>query len=120
MPVPRRRVNRADAPGRRGNAEVPAVLSVRAQTNKNKTNGEYQYSFGIYSTICEFPVSALTEDRNRRLDRGMRPTALFLLSSHDHAAALAPLSLGAQISGFVLVLLAACLIVLAVERLRRR
>ena len=50
----------------------------------------------------------------------MPPTSLFFLTSHGHAAALAPLSIGAQISGFVLVLLAAGLIVLAVERLRGR
>jgi hypothetical protein len=52
----------------------------------------------------------------------MPPTAIFLLSSHGHAAPLAamagPLSTMAQVSGFILVLLAAGLIVTAVERLR--
>ena len=54
----------------------------------------------------------------------MPPTAIFLLSSHGHAAPLAAatgsLSIMAQVSGFLFVLLAAGLIVTAVERLRGR
>jgi hypothetical protein len=50
----------------------------------------------------------------------MSTGALFLLTSHEHAVPLGPLSVGAQVSGFALVLLAAGLIVLAVERLSRR
>ncbi|MGO8917660.1 MAG: hypothetical protein ACLQJR_17290 [Stellaceae bacterium] len=54
----------------------------------------------------------------------MTPTALFLLSSHGHTASLAAtegqLSILAQVSGFLLILLAAGLIVTAVERLRDR
>ena len=50
----------------------------------------------------------------------MARTSLFLLNSHDHAAALAPFSPAAQISGFLLTLFAAGLIVIAVERLRDR
>ncbi len=52
----------------------------------------------------------------------MTPTAIFLLSSHGHAAPLTgasgPMSIMVQVSGFILVLLAAGLIVTAVERLR--
>ncbi len=52
----------------------------------------------------------------------MTPTAIFLLSSHGHAAPLngtsGPLALMVQVCGFILVLLAAGLIVTAVERLR--
>ncbi len=65
-------------------------------------------------------MSDLTESQNKRLDKRMAPTSLFLLNSHDHAAALAPFSPAAQISGFLLTLFAAGLIVIAVERLRDR
>jgi hypothetical protein len=47
----------------------------------------------------------------------MPSTASFLMNAHDHDAALAPWS-AAQISGFALVLLAAGLVAVAMERLR--
>jgi hypothetical protein len=49
----------------------------------------------------------------------MSTSALFLLTAHHHAVSLAPLSAAAQISGFLLVLLATGVIVLAIERLCR-
>jgi hypothetical protein len=53
----------------------------------------------------------------------MIPTAIFLLSSHGHAVALSasarePWAMLVQVSGFLFVLLAAALIVTAVERSR--
>lgn len=56
----------------------------------------------------------------------MAPVALFLLSSHGQSAAFggaplaSPLSSVAEASGFAFVLLAAALIVTAVERWRER
>lgn len=56
----------------------------------------------------------------------MPPTAILFLSSHGHAASLAassspgPLAVMAQVSGYLFVLLAAALIVTAVETVRQR
>jgi hypothetical protein len=50
----------------------------------------------------------------------MPSIASFLMNAHDHDAALAPWSAAAQISGFALVLLAAGLVMVAMERLRGR
>lgn len=67
-------------------------------------------------------MSVLTHHQKKRLNDGMPPTAIFLLSSHGHAASLAapagPVSIVAQLGGFLLILLAAGLIVTAMERLR--
>ncbi|HXZ00262.1 MAG TPA: hypothetical protein VEI03_09690 [Stellaceae bacterium] len=66
----------------------------------------------------------MTIDQEKPLNDSMPPIAIFLLSSHGHAASLSaaagPASAVAQASGFLLVLLAASLIVTAMERLRRR
>jgi len=77
----------------------------------------------FYSVICVNVVAALTGDCNRWPNQAMPPTALFMLSSHGHAAALAgsppgPLATMLEVSGFVFVLLAAALIVTAMERAR--
>lgn len=67
-------------------------------------------------------MSVLTGGQEKRLNDGMPPVAIFLLSSHGHAASLAAaagqVSIVAQMGGFLLVLLAAGLIVTAMERLR--
>ena len=78
---------------------------------------------GIIPLACGFVVSHLTIVQKQRLDTGMPPVSILLLTSHAHSVALAAapgaLSTLVQVGGFLFVLLAASIIVLAMERLHR-